>query len=187
MKYFLILSVMLALGACTGSSGPISSISKEAADKVWPAATQEARAVRVCMASAIIAEVWTYRLTWEGGSMEEKAQARGVILTMIDDVQNVRGLTNDSIWFETNMFYSLNGLLRHAGPLVKDRILDNVQHALTGNIGALIAELRTTAGQVALTDAMMRDISPIFETETPDIDAAWAACEERLALNLGRL
>ena len=122
----------------------------------------EARAVRVCMASAIVAEVWVYRLVWEGGTPDEKAAARGVILTMMEDVEDVQGMS-ETMWFQTSMFYALNGLVRQAGPLVKSRILSSVANAATGNIGGLVAELRTTAGQVALVDAMMADVGFVFE------------------------
>lgn len=188
MRRFLLwlpIALALMLSGCSLTDDK-PKLSKELADKVWPASTQPERAVRACMATAIVGELWTYRLTWEGGTPDEKAAAKGALMGMLDSVRRVRTL-DEAFWFETEMFYVLNSLLRQASPLVKSRILSGVASAVSGNIGALVAELRTTAAQVALTDSMIMDVSVIFEAETPDIDAAWAACEARIELNISRL
>jgi len=192
--------LVLALSGCVDPQGGVSAITAVAvasgkgdikADaRFVEAVTPEQRAIRACMATAIVSEVWTYRLVYVGSNLEERSQAASSMVTMLESIDGLSSGTA-GVWFETELFYSLNTMLRSVAPAVRDRIMSGVENALAGSVLGLIKELETTVVQVALAKIMKRDVVTFFESadlSTPEgIDAGFAACRSRIEGNIAKL
>ncbi len=137
-----------------------------------------------------MSEVWTYRLVHVGSNIDERTQAASAMTEMLDSIDRLNSGTT-GVFFETELFYSLNTMLRSVAPAVRDRILSGVENALAGSVLGLIKELETTVVQVALAKIMKRDVVAFFEStdlSTPEgIDAGFAACRSRIEGNIAEL
>ncbi len=200
LKLAVALVAALFIAGCVNPEAGVSAVTAvvvasgegdaKADEKFVEATTPEQRALRACMATAIVSEVWTYRLVYVGSNLEER---QGAANSMENMLASIDGLSTDStgVWFETEMFYSLNTLLRSVAPAVRDRILSGVESALGGSIFGLIEELETTIVQVALAKIMRRDVVAFFETADLStgggIADGFAACRSRIEGNIIKL
>ncbi len=184
MRVITLLLVSFFLVACTTQG---TSVLTDRADTFVEATTPEQRALRACMATAILSEVWAYRLIHLGSTADEREAARVAMTNMLESIADLR--LNDGIWFETQMFYATHTMLRSAAPAVKGRILGGVAQGLGGDIMGLVRGLKTTAIQVALAKVMKRDVVNLFETmnTTEDLKIGWAACRFRIEGNMDKL
>ena len=191
-----LVAVMFAAG-CVNPEGGVSAVTAvviasgegdtRADTRFVEAATPEQRALRACFATAIVSEVWTYRLLHVGSTLEERQDAASAMVKMLGSID---GLNSGAagVWFETEMFHSLNRMLRSVAPEIQKRIMSKVENALAGSVLGLIRELETTVVQVALARIMKRDVVAFFEStdlSTPEgIEAGFAACRSRIEGNI---
>ena len=188
MRVITLLLVSFFLIACTTSQD--TSVLSDSADAFVEATTPEQRALRACFATAIVFEIWTYRLVYVGSNLDDRKDAAASMMDMLESIDGLSSGTT-GVWFETKMFYALNSMLRSVAPAVRDRILSGVENALAGSVLGLIKELETTIVQVALAKTMKRDVVAFFEStdlSTPEgIEAGFAACRSRIEGNIVEL
>ena len=187
----LTLVLIFILGACTGGTDGDPLFTEELAGEFLKANTTPERSLRTCLAVGVVAEVWTYRLIYRGGTPQEKALARAAIEEMLVTLAKLREAGAQAVWFETEMFYAGVALVQGLEPALTQRVISGVQIAATGSIAGILDLIRTAGGQAALGTAMIRDIQHYFQEEIagqPDaVAAGWGVCEDRLRVNLGRL
>lgn len=170
--------------------GPIT---KEAADKIIPASTHNERAIRVCLAVAIVSEVWVFRLRRFGGTEEERTYARAAIQDMVTSLTAVKMEADDpqSAWYETAMYYAATTIMVGVGESVKDRVIDGIDDALIGNILGILSKTKVVAGQTALTLIMLRDANLIMTlNDLNDLVVfqwGWETCQKRINRSQGLL
>ena len=184
MRVITLLLVSFFLVACTAQG---TTVLTAKADAFVEAVTPEQRALRACMATVILSEVWTYRLIHLGSTADERAMAKVAMTNMLESIADLR--FNDGIWFETQMFYALHTMLRSVAPVAKGRILGGVAQGMGGDIVGLVRGLKTTTIQVALVKVMKRDVVNLFETmdTTEGLAIGWAACRFRIEGNMDKL
>ena len=129
------------------------------------------------------AEVWVYRILFYASDADEAMTAMGGLLRMEAAVRRVRAQA-DSLWFETEMFYSVVTMGRALEGPVRNRALGFAGSVLTRDWRGLARKLRSGAGQGLLASAMLRDVRSAFQrVARGQLSAAqaWAACEQRIA------
>lgn len=176
-----------AFGAPSAAPEPAEqddqSLLDEIAHRIVAADDPQERALRVCLFSAVAAEAWVYRLLFHASDADEAMTAMGGLMRMQAATKRVQAEA-DSLWFETEMFYSVVTMVRALEGPVRSRALGLAGSVLTRDWRGLARRLRSGAGQGLLASAMLRDIRAGFERMARgDLSEAqaWAACEQRIA------
>lgn len=171
-------------GAAEGDDG--SAWLDDLADGIVPADTAAGRAVRICLFSAVAAELYTFRLEYYGADLDEKSRAYGAITRLASSVARMEA-QQDSDWFETEVFYAAVGLVRAVEGPLRDRVLGGITQGMTGNWTALARGLREGVGQGWLGSRMFIDVRRIaarVEQDAAAAPAAWTSCKTRIQHNV---
>lgn len=195
--YLLVLGLSFAVTGCSlpsgDTSGPALPTTAAAADKVFvKATTPEERALRLCFGAAIIGEVWKYRLDEEGATRQDRDLAASSLRRMHSAAVNLR-LENETIWFETEMFYAVKTLIIAVEAGARQRLMDRLGQLVMGSYTPLtfLRGLKVVAGQAALTNVMMADVRRLYEradfTTSHGQATAWGGCTKRIQDNLNLL
>ncbi len=153
------------------------------ADNIVAAGTPEQRALRVCFFASVAAEVYSYRLRYYGAEPGELEAAFGSVSRLESAVARLQ-TQERTLYFETEMFYTVVDIVRAVEGPVRDRALGLASTVAVFDWRGIARGLRTAGGQALLAGAMFRDAqaaAKAIEADTLTLAEGWAACRGRLA------
>ena len=155
------------------------------ADGIIQADTLEGRKLRVCFFAMAVSEAYTFRLTYYGADIDQKRIAYSAISGLANTVAKLRA-ADGGLFARTDMFYVSVDLIRAVEGPLRDRALSAIGDAATWNWRGLARGLREGVGQGWLISAMIADAkaaAELYDAGELSSEAAWQACEGRIALN----
>lgn len=203
MRPFAVLLLGVLLAGCVGQSpaaGLLDATTPKAeearqglldeiADRIVQADTVQERALRLCLFSVVATEVGVYRLVTFGAEPGEADQLFGGMRRIRDTVARLRAIAEGpagGIWVNTEVFYAVAQLTRAIEGPARSRTRALIGALLLQDLRSILKGVRTSAGQVALASAMMRDVKAAAESSKPSAEL-WSACLMRLEDNETRV